>query len=79
MKFTDFEVTRVGDHVVLSCFTDTPPPGQKVQVTIDCTGDNTGLMYEQLFIRLTQCAVAYEEVPDDVLEATIKLMKGSKP
>ena len=76
MKFTDFEMIRVGDMVVLSCFTDEPPKGRKVQITVDMAGTNDAAMYEQLLRRLAYCAIAYEDVPDDVLAATLQLMKG---
>jgi hypothetical protein len=79
MKFTDFEVTRVGETVVLSCFNDAPPKGGKVQVTIECEKRELAEMYEEMFKRLCECATVYEEVPEDVLQATIQLMKGKSP
>lgn len=76
MKFTDFEVTRVGRIVVLDCYCDTPAPGVKVQVSVALKDDAEQQMYEELLIRLARCAAIYQDVPDDAIEGTVALMKG---
>lgn len=76
MKFTNFEVTRIGTHMVVSCSVDTPGPGKTIQISVDCAGGSEGDLYEHLFRRLAHCASVYEDVSDDALAATVQLMKG---
>lgn len=76
-KFSEFEVVRVGTQVIMRTTVDADKiGGVRIDVNIMLPDMEQAEMYEQWFQRLCDAAVVYEEVPDDVLRATIQLMKG---
>jgi hypothetical protein len=77
VKFTNWEVTRVGTTVVLSVFCDGPGHmGSKMQIALELALHDQALLHEQMLKHLVDCAELYEHLPEDALKGTLKLIKG---
>lgn len=76
IKFTDFEVTRVGNIVVLSCFATEPSKGVKLQITLQLDDRETAEQHEAMLLHLVKCAQLYEYMPIEALDGTLQLTKG---
>lgn len=74
--FTEWEVTRIGEIVVLSVFTDQPPPGAKLQVTLTLPTREEAETHERMLQHLVECAQLLQHMPEAALQGTLQLIKG---